>query len=158
MKLYEISELALALIENKEEINKEDYDRMEIEISKMLKEKSSNIIKYTQNLEGDMSEIDKEIKRLKELKSKKKNSLDFLKKYIVSNMSRLGMRRLDTPLGTLSIRKSTKTVIDENKLPEKCFDFIQKRKTIKELEEIAKDDEKVAKCITKVDNENLQIK
>lgn len=112
MKLYEITEL----IKKSEELEltQDDLELLEIE----LKEKSDNIIKYVQNLEGNINIIDTEIKRLQQIKQQEKNKLDNLKEYIKYCLNKMNVKKIDSTLGKITIRKSESLeVIDLEKIP-----------------------------------------
>lgn len=158
MFLYEITEFVSDFEESKDVLSEEEIETINNEIQKMLTNKSASIIKYTQNMNMQVSAIDNEIKRLQELKARKEKALENFKKYVKSNMLKIGVNKIDTGLGTISFRKSTKTIIDEDKLIPSCYDITYKRKTIKEIEEIAKDFPHIQDAIKKVEGVNLIIK
>lgn len=112
MKLYEITEL----IKKSEELEltQDDLELLEIE----LKEKSDNIIKYVQNLEGNINIIDTEIKRLQELKKTEKNKIERMKEYIKYSMDKMGLKKIESPIGKISLRKSESVEIEDiEKIP-----------------------------------------
>jgi hypothetical protein len=112
MKLYEITEL----IKKSEELEltQDDLELLEIE----LKQKSDNIVKYINNLESNINVIDTEIKRLQELKKTEKNKLDNLKEYIKYCLNKMNVKKIDSTLGKITIRKSESVEIEDiEKIP-----------------------------------------
>ena len=70
-------------------------------------------------------------------------------------MQEMQLKEVKTAIGTLKISKSTRTEVDESKLPQSCFDVVQtiKRKTIKEIEEMG-----ITEGLRKIDNYKLNLK
>ena len=71
------------------------------------------------NLESNIAAIDTEIKRLQELKRLKQNNITRLKEYTKECMNIQGIKKLETSLGNISIRKTPASVkiLDETKIP-----------------------------------------
>ncbi|MCE0838370.1 siphovirus Gp157 family protein, partial [Clostridioides difficile] len=71
------------------------------------------------DIDSDINSLDLEIKRMQELKKIKKNSLDRLKSNIKECMELLGIKKVKTFLGNISIRKSAGSLVieDEEKIP-----------------------------------------
>ncbi len=112
MKLYEITEL----IKKSEELEltQDDLELLEIE----LKQKSDNIVKYINNLESNINVIDTEIKRLQELKKTEKNKIERMKEYIKYSMDKMGLKKIESPIGKISLRKSESVEIEDiEKIP-----------------------------------------
>lgn len=100
--------------ETGEIINAHKLEEVEVRLGKLLEEKSEGIIKYTKNLESDIASLKLEEKRLTELRKRKEKKLDGFKKYIEFNLVRIGKNKIDTNIGSISIRKSVQTVINED--------------------------------------------
>jgi hypothetical protein len=159
MKLYEITEFVMDFEDSKDVLEPEEIEYINNQISKMVQEKSVGIIKYSKNIEYQISAIDDEIKRLQAMKKAKQKSMESFKEYLKNNMKAMGIEKIDTGLGKISFRKSTSTNVVEEKLPNECFDIVYKRKTIDDIKEILKDKPDLLKeCLIEVKNENLQIK
>ena len=149
MKLYEIPK-EMQLIEDKylEAIDEngeiiadkfEEVEKLEEEIKNILINKSASIIKYIMNIESDLDAISSEINRLKAMQTRRNKQLAWLKGYILKTMIELDCKKIETPLGNISTRKSKSVVINENIIPrderywkEKIEDSFDK-KAIKKL-------------------------
>lgn len=88
-------------------------------------------------------ELETEINRLKEVEkmlSEKRKKLeakqDKFKEFVLNTLDSLGIEKVKTTIGEIKITKSTSTIVEESKLGTDCFDYIQKRKTIKEIESL----------------------
>ena len=152
MKLYEITEL-------QKELEKEEDAEIVSTLQEMVKieleNKAQNIVATIRNFETDIDAIDAEITRLQELKKRVVEGSNKLKEYVLYNMQEMQLKEVKTPIGTLKISKSTRTEVDETKLPQSCFDVVQtiKRKTIKEIEEMG-----ITEGLNKIDNYKLNLK
>ena len=152
MKMYEITALEKEIdLEEDEEIRETLKEMVKIE----LEQKSSGIAKVILNQDSELSAIDVEIKRLQDIKKSKSRKMDKFKEYVIYNMQEMGIDKIQTSVGTLSIGKSVRTEVDESKLPESAFiiEMVKKRKPIKELEEMG-----IVDGIEKVNNYTLKIK
>ena len=152
MKLYEITELQKEL---EREEDAEIVSTLQEMVKMELENKAQNIVATIRNFDTDIDAIDAEITRLQELRKKVAKGSDKLKEYVLHNMQEMQLKEVKTAIGTLKISKSTRTEIDETKLPQICFDVVQtvKRKTIKEIEEMG-----ITEGISKIDNYKLNLK
>lgn len=116
LTLYNITNKFVDLMNKAQEgeLTEEEYNQLGEELAIELQNKSSGIIGYAQNEEALIDAIDFQIKRLQELKKSKQSSLDKFKQYVKENMERLGITKMDTELGTLSIAKNPLSVEIEN--------------------------------------------
>lgn len=128
MTLYEISDLKNQIDalyektfdEETGEIKKDEYEKVEAfekALEKLFSEKIDGIIKYLRNIDTDIEVIKEEEKRLKQRRERLDKKKEWLKGYILLNMQKLGYKKIETPLGTLSQRKSKTTIVDENIIP-----------------------------------------
>jgi len=157
MKLYEIVEL---FEENEQDKTDEQmYQDQKESIIFELKEKITNVIANIQNMKGDIEKINNEVERLQGLKKRADKKLNSINNYILWAMQEIGKKKIDTHLGSISLRKSEQVIIDdETKIPAKFT-------TIKQTEQVNKTDikkalkagEKVEGAYIKI-NQNLQIK
>ena len=115
MKLYEITsemraldELFLSCIDKETGEVKDDgvIDILEQELKLQLQTKGAGIIKSFKNSEAMLNGVDEEIKRLQALKKSISNQINSRKEYIVRNMEMMGITKIETELGNLSLRKS----------------------------------------------------
>ncbi|MCJ0497906.1 siphovirus Gp157 family protein, partial [Clostridioides difficile] len=120
--LYELTTDLLEIEEGLTEITGNEAEKLE-EIKEIIKQeiqnKNTRIVSVIINIDSDINSIDSEIKRLQELKKIKKNSLDRLKSNIKECMELLGIKKVKTFLGNISIRKSAGSLVieDEEKIP-----------------------------------------
>ena len=127
MKLYELvqeeqhlNELFLAAIDEKtgEIKDSQVLDELETELKNALTTKSAGIIKVIRQQESDIEMVEAEIERLKAVKERMKKGVEGFKHYIKYNMAQIGIKKIETPLGNLSLRQTTATdIYDESVLP-----------------------------------------
>lgn len=127
MRLYEflqeeqhLNELFLAAIDEEtgEIKDAEILEQMETELKNALVNKSAGIIKVIRQQEADIDMVDAEIERLKVVKERMKKGVEGFKSYIKHNMLQMELKKIETPLGNLSLRQTTATdVYDESALP-----------------------------------------
>lgn len=89
-------------------------------VKKLIEGKSEGIIAIVRELDLSVENIDSEIARLKELKGRKKRRIDSLKGYALDCMQSMGVKKIETNLGNMSIRKGSGKVniLDAAKIPE----------------------------------------
>ena len=116
MNLYELSSDLIALNDIE---SVEDLEVIRELIKQEIQNKSTGIVAVGRNLESNIAAIDTEIKRLQELKRLKQNNITRLKEYTKECMNIQGIKKLETSLGNISIRKTPASVkiLDETKIP-----------------------------------------
>ena len=116
LTLYNITNKFAELMDMAEngELTEEQYNALGEQLTLELQQKGSGIIGYTQNEEAFIEAVDFQIKRLQDLKKARQNKLEKFKQYVKENMDRLGIAKMDTELGTLSIAKNPMSVEIEN--------------------------------------------
>ncbi|MBF9863258.1 siphovirus Gp157 family protein, partial [Clostridioides difficile] len=120
--LYELTTDLLEIEEGLTEITGNEAEKLE-EIKEIIKQeiqnKNTRIVSVIIDIDSDINSLDLEIKRMQELKKIKKNSLDRLKSNIKECMELLGIKKVKTFLGNISIRKSAGSLVieDEEKIP-----------------------------------------
>lgn len=116
LSLYNITNNFVELMDKAQEgeLTEEEYNRLGEELALELQKKSGNIIGYIQNEETLIGAVDLQIKRLQEFKKAKQNNIDKFKQYTKDNMDRLGITKIETELGVLSIAKNPISVEIEN--------------------------------------------
>lgn len=72
----------------------------------VLTDKVDGYCKLIRNIEGNIDEIDNEIKRLQSRKKRKQNHIKWLKENLQNSMETQGKRKVETPLFNVSIAKS----------------------------------------------------
>lgn len=126
LKLYEITNGFMSL-NNNEELTEEEKNEIGVQLTEALKTKSNNIVGYYQEEKVLLEGIDAEIKRLQDYKKAVTNRIDRYKEYVKENMQVLGIDKIETELGTISIAKSPVSVdiIDEDKIPAEYKTIVQ---------------------------------
>ena len=113
-KLYEITNGFMDLLEKQDELTPEEVQEVADELQTALKEKSANIIGYYQTQNALLATIDDEIKRLQEYKKIISNRLTRYKNYVADNMKTVGIKKIETPVGKISLAKSPPSVVVVN--------------------------------------------
>ena len=132
LSLYNITNKFVELMDKVQEgtITEEEYNQLGEELAIQLQEKGSNIIGYTKNIELTINAMKEEEKRIADDRKSLESKLDKFKQYVKQNMEKLGITKMDTELGTLSIAKSPASVeiINEDEVPN---EFKQEVVTVK---------------------------
>lgn len=125
MNLYELSSDLVALRDMHEV---EEVEQIKAIVEAEIEAKSAGIVTVVRNLETTVDAIDSEIKRLQDLKKVKKNNIDRLKEYTKECMELRGVKKVETALGNLSLRKlpGSVEVIDESKLMNEPIYVVEK--------------------------------
>lgn len=118
LKLYQITNGFMAL-NDQDDLSDEEKQELGLQLCDALQNKSANIIAYYQNEMALLDGIDAEIKRLQEYKKATQNKVERYKDYVKSNMELLGIDKIETALGKISIAKSpiSVEVVDVDKIP-----------------------------------------
>lgn len=139
LKLYEISQgmidtLDIFLESEGSDLDKENYSEIMLFLRDELKNKSSSLLQYIQNLQVLNKSAKEEADRLQKLIKIRSNKIERLKNYLISTMQVLEQKKIETALGSYGIRKSPDKVevYDLSALPK---EFIR----IKEEKEPDKD-------------------
>ena len=104
MNLYEISEamidnLNIFLESEGTELDKEVHDEVMALLKKELSSKSSNLLKYLNNLQCDLEQIRLEKQRLEKIKKSKESKYEKLSDYIIYIMQTLHKAKIETEIG-----------------------------------------------------------
>ena len=163
MNLYEISEamidnLNIFLESEGTELDKEVHDEVMALLKKELSSKSSNLLKYLNNLQCDLEQIRLEKQRLEKIKKSKESKYEKLSDYIIYIMQTLHKAKIETEIGNYALRKSTKVeVIDEKLIPEEYFNIkVDKSVDKTALKEVLKSKEIPGVKLTTGFNLNIQ--
>lgn len=118
LSLYQITN-AFPMLIAQEEMTEEDKLKVEEELTKLLQEKSQNIIGYYRNNELTINAMKEEEKRISEARKALENRNENFKKYVKECMERAGFTKIETMLGALSIAKSPISVeiTNEEEIP-----------------------------------------
>lgn len=164
LTLYNITNKFTEIMEKAEsgELTEQEYNELGEELAKELQNKSSNIIGYIRNSELLIEAMKAEEKRIADLRKNGENRIDKFKQYVKENMERLGLNKIPTELGTLSISKNPMSVEIENEeeIPERFKQEIVTTKIDKTmLKNYFKDTGEVIPGVKFIDNKtSLRIK
>ena len=138
MKIYELTAMNRQLLEllEKEEITQEDFEENKQMLVELLEEKSESLIFVNMELETEINRLKEVEKMLAEKRKKLEAKQEKFKEFVLNTLDSLRIEKVKTTIGEIKITKSTSTVVDESKLGNNCFDYIPKRKTIKEIESL----------------------
>ena len=116
LSLYNITDKFIEIMDKVQdgEITEEEYNELGQELALALQNKSIGIIGYIQNKEALIDAVDVQIKRLQDLKKQKTNNLDKFKQYVKENMEKLGITKLETEIGKMSITKNPLSIEIQN--------------------------------------------
>jgi|SRR3712207_2120788 len=111
---------ALEIMEDVDSSDKEQAEEIYSTIQRLIQEKSAGIVAIVRNTDMMIDDIDMEIKRLRALKKQKEKRIESIKEYALACMQMQGVKKIETYLGNISIRKgSGKVIIDDiDKLPD----------------------------------------
>ena len=164
LTLYNITNKFTEIMEKAEsgELTEQEYNELGEELAKELQNKSSNILGYIRNSELLIEAMKTEEKRIADLRKNGENRIDKFKQYVKENMERLGLNKIPTELGTLSISKNPMSVEIENEeeIPERFKQEIVTTKIDKTmLKNYFKDTGEVIPGVKFIDNKtSLRIK
>jgi uncharacterized protein YeeX (DUF496 family) len=90
-----------------------------------FEDKAVNVIKYSMGVEGDIKNIDDEIARLREIKTRKAKHVASLRDYLRDNMTVTGITKISCPLFSITLGKPTTKVdiVSEQDLPDEYVDL-----------------------------------
>ena len=129
LTLYNITNKFAELMDKAEngELTEEEYNKLGEELALELQNKSSNIIGYVRNSELLIEAMKAEEKRISDMRKAGEIKIEKFKQYVKDNMERLGLDKIPTELGTLSIAKNPMSVEieDETAVPEKFKTIVQ---------------------------------
>lgn len=112
LSLYDIKSDFIELFEKaqNEELTKEEFEKQGNLLALELKNKSTNIIGYLRDQELTSEALKNEIERLNVMKKLIDSKSDKLKEKVKETMLDLGLEKIQTELGTLSIAKNPASV------------------------------------------------
>lgn len=117
MKLYEITPqlVELSNMDASDEAVRDTLEAVQMEFN----DKAVAIVKVAESLDADTSAIDAEIERLKARKQVIVNRKQQLRDYLLYNMEAAGIKKIDSPLFTVTLRQGVESVeiIDQSQIP-----------------------------------------
>lgn len=116
LSLYKITNKFIEIMDKAQEgeLTEEEYNQIGEELAIELQNKSPNIIGYIKNSEYLLESIKAEEKRLADMRKLGEAKLDKFKQYVKENMEKLGLEKIPTELGSLTITKNPMSVEIEN--------------------------------------------
>ena len=116
LTLYNITNRFTDLMDKAQngEITEEEYNELGFEIAQELQTKGANVIGYIRNTELLIEAMKAEEKRIADTRKTGEAKLEKFKQYVLENMERLGLSKIQTELGALSVSKNTMSVEIEN--------------------------------------------
>ena len=111
LKLYEIEQgmidtLDIFLESEGSDFDKENYNEIMLFLRDELKNKSSSLLQYIQNLQVLNKTAKEEADRLQKLIKTRSNKIERLKSYLVATLQVLETKKIETDLGSYGIRKN----------------------------------------------------
>lgn len=107
MKLHQISSDIHELLNSDDiETIKDNLDSMELAFN----DKAESLVKYTQNIEADIKQVDEMIKQLQARKKTLSNKVESFREYVRYNMESNGFNKIECPLFTLTLKQPSKIV------------------------------------------------
>lgn len=164
LKLYEITQgmidtLDIFLESNGTDLDKENYNEIILFLRDEMRNKSSSLLQYIQNLQALNKSAKEEADRLQKLIKTRSNKIERLKSYLVTTLQVLEAKKIETDLGSYGLRRSSAVdVYDIAALPEEFVRVTEERKANKEkIKEYIKANGEL-KGARIVDNYSLQIR
>lgn len=118
--LYELTEQYHRLMELAGEVDEEAFQEALTDLTDDIENKADNIARVTRNMQGDIDTLKAEEKRLKERRTALEKKQTNLKEYLLNEMSKLDIPKVQSAHFTISVRNNPPkvNVLDENVIPE----------------------------------------
>ena len=131
---------------------------LQLELQEQLLKKSEGLIQVIKSKEYQLETLDDEIKRLQAIKKVRTNQLKNFENFIKVNMQQMELKKIETPLGAISLRTSKAIELNEDVLDPKYGTIIQETKFSKtEIKKLLEAGE-VINGARIVENISLQVK
>jgi len=117
MKLHDINaDMHELLSSDDAELIKDNLDSMQLAFN----DKAESLIKFTQNIESDIEQVDNMIKQLQARKKALKNKVNSFREYVRYNMESSGIDKISCPLFTMTLKKASPVVeiVDQDLIPD----------------------------------------
>jgi hypothetical protein len=124
MKLYEIVEEVFRLWDEESVIEDAQFAEREEQLQELLRSKSTSLIAFYKDMQHTIDAMKQEEHRLQERRKLAEKRLESFKNYVSHNMELIGVTKVDTALGALTIAKCPQSIVvnDASKIPD---DYIQ---------------------------------
>lgn len=119
MKLYELTDNYMQLVELADQLDEETFRNTLESIQESIEDKVENTAKVIKSIEADVQAIKEEEKRLKERRQALEKKIDSIKDYLKEQLEKAGIDKVKRPTITVSIQKNPPSVkvIDEKLIP-----------------------------------------
>ena len=119
MKLYELTDDYLRLLEMAEELDPETFQDTLESIQESIEDKVENTAKLIKSIEADVQAIKEEEKRLAERRRALETKVNRIKEYLQNELEKAGIYKVKRPLITVSIQNNPPSVkiVDEKIIP-----------------------------------------
>lgn len=107
-------------------------------VSGELEEKAINVAMFIRNIESSADQIDQAIKHMQERKKAMESKAESIKKYLLENMQRTGITKIESPYFTVQLKKNPPSVVVDNEVD-------------------INDKFKVTKTVTSIDKESIKL-
>lgn len=145
MKLYELTDDYLRLMEMAEELDPETFQDTLESINEAIEEKIENTAYLVRNLEADIKVLKEEEKRLAERRRALETKVIRIKEYLQNELEKAGIDKVKRPLITVSIQNNPPSVkiVDEKIIPSSFMIPQEPKLDKKSLLQVLKNGEKV---------------
>ncbi len=110
MKLYDLTQNYLQLLDMAEQLDEETFQDTLAAIQEPLEEKVENIAKMIRSLEADITAIKDEEKRLADRRKALETKVDNSKEFLKQQLELAGIDKVKRPLITVSIQNNPPSV------------------------------------------------
>ena len=119
MKLYELTDNYMQLIELADQLDEEKFRNTLESIQDSIEDKVENTAKVIKSIEADVLAIKEEEKRLKERRQALEKKIDNIKDYLKEQLEKAGIDKVKRATFTVSIQNNPPKaeIVDEKSLP-----------------------------------------
>jgi predicted nuclease with TOPRIM domain len=119
MKLYELTDNYMQLIELADQLDEETFRNTLESIQDSIEDKVENTAKVIKSIEADVLAIKEEEKRLKERRQALESRIDNIKDYLKEQLEKTGIDKVKRPTITVSIQNNPPKaeIVDEKTIP-----------------------------------------
>jgi predicted nuclease with TOPRIM domain len=119
MKLYELTDNYMQLIELADQLDEETFRNTLESIQDSIEDKVENTAKVIKSIEADVLAIKEEEKRLKERRQALESRIDNIKDYLKEQLEKAGIDKVKRATFTVSIQNNPPKaeIVDEKSLP-----------------------------------------
>jgi predicted nuclease with TOPRIM domain len=119
MKLYELTDNYMQLVEMADQLDEETFRNTLESIQDSIEDKVENTAKVIKSIEADVLAIKEEEKRLKERRQALESRIDNIKDYLKEQLEKAGIDKVKRPTFTVSIQNNPPKaeIVDEKSLP-----------------------------------------